>query len=173
MPDLSFEEQIRNAERAPESGTAKPKQVINDSDDLPVSVVQAALDSAGYSYVYDTATRERSIVNNNMLRSVLKRKHPDGAYVFTTHKPALPPDRGTTICMLHSSHPMREKFDKMHLPVCRKSNMPSEPEMRKHMKAKHRKEWETIREVEELERQAASFDMQKAILLALEKSLAR
>ena len=173
--DIGLEEQIRAAERAPEPGTVPPpKSVIQSLDgEIPVAVVQSALDSAGYSYVYDTKTRERSIVNNNMLRSVLGRKDGQGGYVFTTRKPTSPPDRGTTICMLHNDHPLRPKFDLMRLPTCRKANIPSEPEMRRHMKAKHRKEYENIKEIEDRERQDASYAIQKATLAALEQSLAR
>lgn len=172
--DTGLEEQIRGAEKAPEPGTMKPRQVIHSaSGELPANVVQSALDSAGYSYVYNVETRERSVVNNNMLRSVLRRKDLSGNFVFTTHKPIEPPKRGAVPCMLHQDNPARKTFDAMGLPVCRKSNMPSEPEMHRHMKAKHRKEWETIKEVEERKRQTEMFDLQKATLLALEKNLAK
>ena len=174
MPDLRIEEQIRAAEKAEEPGSQRPKHIIHTADnELPANIVQDALDSAGYSYVYDIRTKERSVVNNNMLRSVLRRKDDEGHYVFTIQKPPGEPERGTTICYLHANHPMRETYNQMHLPVCRKSNLPSDAEARRHMKAKHKKEWETIRETEDRERQAEATSLQRAILVALEKSLAR
>jgi len=148
-PDLErdklLEELTRDAEPAPEPGTLHIKDIIHRGDeDLPAPMVAQALESACWVFVYDTKTGERSIINRNMLAAQLDKRREDGSRIFTTVKPATPPARGTFKCLLHPTSPNRALYDRMGLPVCKKSNLTSEFQVMRHMQTRHRIEWQTI-----------------------------
>lgn len=134
-----IEERIRDSEEAPEPGTWGDK--MGDKD-FAMSPTQ--LKSAGYTYIYDTKSGERSLCNNNMLPQHLRKTRPDGSYVFTTQPPAVKPVRGVLKCMLHQDDPNREHYDSLGLPTCRKANLTSPFQVSRHMQKRHKVEWATI-----------------------------
>ena len=140
-----IEEMINEAEKAAEPGELAKGQVINQGDsDMPAPMVAMKPQSAGYVYVYDTRTRERSLCNRNMLVQILKKKRPDGSTVFTTVKPSIAPKRGSLKCLLHQDNPNRQHYDELGLPVCMKANLTSPYQVRRHMEKRHQMEWKTI-----------------------------
>jgi hypothetical protein len=141
-------EQMAEAENAPEPGTMSMKEIIHRGDeDVPASVVADALTSAGWVYIYDTKTGDRSICNRNMLPDVLKKRREDGSQVFSCRKPGVEPKMGTHKCYLHPDQPERPEYDKLGLAVCRKANLTSPYQVRRHMMMKHPAEWAAIQEM--------------------------
>jgi len=143
--DALIEEMMRDAEKAAEPGDIVQDPVVNrGSEDAPFPAVLKDLSSAGYVYVYDTRTAERSIINRNMLRSALRKVRPDGSTVFTIHKPAFEPARGTYKCMLHKDAPNRKHYDEMGFATCPKANLRSPYQVEQHMKHRHKQEYAAI-----------------------------
>jgi len=146
-----LEEMIARASRAPEPGDIKVGDVVKN-DDAPMII--SSLSSAGWSYMWDNRTGERSLTNNNMLVSQLKKTRPDGSRVFTLQKPDITPKTGVIKCHLHSENPMRAYYDEMGFPVCRKSNLISPYQQERHMQHRHPDEWRAI-EKDRLEKEKA------------------
>jgi len=139
----SVHEMLRDAEQAEEPGNMKPGTPIGSANGIQMTATE--LRSAGYVYVYNTRTGDRSTVNRNMLEQQLQKTHEDGTYAFTTRKPeGLEPSKGKIKCMLHADDPNREKYNSMGLPVCRKANIVASHDLRIHMEKRHRREWATI-----------------------------
>ena len=70
------------ASPADEPGTLPRDQIIHRGDaELPVPMVASAMESAGYTYIWDTQSFERSITNNNMLPTQLRKRRTDGSLV--------------------------------------------------------------------------------------------
>ena len=100
----AIEEMMRDAEQADEPGELKPGVPISESDGMTMTT--AELQSAGYVYVYDTRTGDRSVVNRNMLQSQLEKRHEDGSFIFSTRFPdGVKPIIGTLKCFLHADDP--------------------------------------------------------------------
>ena len=159
MTTPSIAEEVLKAERGPEPGTFKVRDIIHKGDEgFPAAVVASALSSAGYCWIYDTKTAERSLTNLNMLPTALRKRREDGSIVFTTVKPSIPVIRGAFKCRLHADDASRSHYDTLGLPVCRKSNLTSPFQVLRHMQKRHRMEWETI----ELERTTAEKEGAKA-----------
>jgi len=135
-----IEEQMRDAEVAPETGVK-----LDETEPL-TEMSPVKMQSAGYVYIYNTRTAERSICNRNMLVAHLRKKRPDGSLVFTTRKPRVGPRRGTLKCMLHPDEPNRSHYDGLGLATCRKANLTSRYQVRRHMEKRHKAEWATIKE---------------------------
>ena len=135
-------EQVRDAEIVEES-----QLVIEKDKELDVGMTTTQLKSAGYVYIYDTLTRERSLCNRNMLTHALQKKRPDGSIVFTTVKPQALPRRGILKCMLHPDE-RKEMYDVWGLATCPKSNITSPYQVERHMKKRHKDEWEAIQREE-------------------------
>ncbi len=143
--DKRAEEILRTATPAPEPGSAE--KIIKDNvQGNPVELTITELTSAGYTYMWDTRTGERSLTNNNMLRQQLQKKRPDGSFVFTLTNPNIKVKRGEYKCMLHQDDPKRAEYDKLGLPVCKKSNLTNPYEVRRHMQKRHPSAWEAIEE---------------------------
>jgi hypothetical protein len=153
-----IEEQIRDAEVAPES------KVRLDSQEPLTEMSPTKMQSAGYVYIYDTRTNERSVCNRNMLTAQLKKARPDGSLVFTTRKPRVGPQRGTLKCMLHVDDPNRAHYDALGLAVCPKATLASPYQVQRHMQKRHKMEWATIKEETDREEKARNIKMQEAIL---------
>ena len=172
----SVHEMLRDAEQAEEPGNMKIGTPIGNANGIQMTATE--LRSAGYVYVYNTRTGDRSTVNRNMLEQQLQKTHEDGTYAFTTRKPeGLEPSKGKIKCMLHADDPNREKYDSMGLPVCRKANIVASHDLRIHMEKRHRREWATINGDEiqkekqrELERQD---NLAEAIRLLAEREAPR
>lgn len=135
-------EMLTRAEKAEEP--AVEKVVSKGDESQPAPMTFSSLKSAGYSYIYDSKTGDRSMTNNNMLTSQLKKTRPDGTRVFTTINPNITPRTGFLQCLLHPENPEREHFNDMGLPVCKKSNLINEYQRTRHMQKKHKDEWAAI-----------------------------
>ena len=158
-------ELMEEAEAAPEPGNFNRRQVIHSpSDAFPIDVQVASLESAGYVYVYDTETAERSITNRNMLETQLSKLRPDGTRFFTTVKPAFEPKRGTLKCLLHKDDPDRGQYDSWGFSVCNKSNLVSEFQVNRHVQVRHRMEWQTIYDDRERKEKEEERDFQRQLL---------
>lgn len=151
-------------ESAPEPGTFRVKDVIHAGDgDVPAPILAAALDSAGYVYIYDRKTGERSVTSRNMLPAQLRKLNVDGEKMFTLQAPAKPPERGHFKCWLHGDN-RRPEYDKWGLPVCRKGNLMNELEVRQHMKTRHKRSWEAIEEHRERIEREEDRALQRLVL---------
>lgn len=155
--EILIEEMVRMASQAPEPGTLG--QVEHKIDGVPA--MQTSIESAGYVYVYDTRTAERSVVNRNMLIKQLQKKREDGSSVFTTVKPNFEPKRGTLKCLLHKDNVNREQYNELGLATCRKSNLTSPYQVERHMTKRHKQEWETIKKIRDDEEKAQKREEEK------------
>ena len=135
-----IEEQMRDAEVAPETG------VKLDGTEPLTDMSPVKMQSAGYVYIYNTRTAERSVCNRNMLMAHLRKVRPDGSLVFTTRKSSFSPKRGTLKCMLHPDDPNRAHYDELGLATCRKANLTSPYQVQRHMLKRHKMEHATIKE---------------------------
>lgn len=140
-----IEELLSKAQKAKEPGTMD-NVIFEGSEDQPAPMILSELKSAGYVYVWDNRTGERSVVNRNMLQKQLEKKRSDGSRVFTTIKPKIEPKRGTLKCWLHEDDPNREHYNELGLPVCRKSNLTSPFMVKRHMQKRHKDEYAAIEE---------------------------
>lgn len=166
-----LEEMLRDAEVAPEPGESMRDKVIHKGDeDLPTPMVRSTMESAGWVYIYDTQTGERSTANRNMLRQLLRIRRPDGSRVFTTVKPPFEPERGTYKCMLHADDPNRGYYDTLGFPVCRKSNLTSPFMVRRHMEKRHRMEWAAIEQERKDAERAEDRKLQRTLILSATKA---
>ena len=100
--------------------------------------------------------------------SILRRK-VDGQRVFSVH-PTQPWKGGEVPCILHPSHPNRERYNAMGLEgkVCPAAHLASLYSQRVHAMHRHKTEWETIQAYEQLERdeeQRAFIRLQTSLLL--------
>lgn len=145
----------------------RPQAETPDAPELPGMVV-SDMESAGYSYLYDTVTREPSLVNNNMILSQLKVTRTDGTLVFTLIKPAQGPWRGSFKCFLHAGQPDRAKYDAMGFPVCKKSTMPNQYQANNHARNRHRDEWRAV----EADRETRERQEDRAVQQTMIKAIA-
>ena len=158
-------ELIEEAESAPEPGSFNRRQVIHSpSDAFPIDVQVSSLESAGYAYVYDNITGDRSVINRNMLEQQLSKLRPDGTRYFTTVKPTVTPKRGELKCLLHKDDPERWQYDEWGFAVCNKSNLVSEFQVNRHVQIRHRMEWQTIYEERQVKEKEEERDFQRQLL---------
>ena len=150
--DASLEEMIADAKTATEPGEAVAGQVVHKGDEeAPAPIVVHSVESAGHVTLYNTKTGIPSRINRNMLPSKLALKNADGTSVWSTRQTVVPP-KGTYLCLLHKDHPNRAHYDALGLAVCSKGDIPSPYEVTRHMRGRHRQEWETL-EHERLEKE--------------------
>ena len=159
--NVALEEMLRDAEDAAEPGDMVSGQIISQNGEMTMTTSQ--LQSAGWVYVYDTRTADRSVVNRNMLPQQLQKLRPDGSYVFSTRKPeGIEPIVGDLNCPLHADDPNREKHDRMGLVTCTKTGFMNEFNRDRHLRSRHPRAYSTLenervreeREAERLERMA-------------------
>ena len=136
-------EEMIKAQSAPEPGAEGDKVVHKGDEEQPAPMTISSMKSAGYSYVYNIETGDRSLVNNNMLAAQLKKKK-DGKRVFTTTEPTNIVKRPGLKCYLHPDDPNREHYNEMGLTTCKKSNLINEFQKTRHMQRKHKDEWAAI-----------------------------
>jgi len=129
------------------------------------------LETAGWTIVYHTVTREPSTINNNMLHAQMAEKLPDGTFVFTKEKPSRPAWRGSVMCFFHEDHPDRPLYASMGFAACRKSTMPSEYEANEHMRNRHTKQWKAVEEQREIQERREDRELNRATLTALSASV--
>ena len=162
-----FEQEIADAEAAPEPGVELIGQVIANAEGGPPPDAPARIskkEGAGYVMIYHTETGEPSIVNRNLLQFQLRKILENGKRAFSARKSDVPtPKRGKYTCLLHSSS--REPWmDEFALPTCRKATLTSPYQVRLHMQHRHKTEWATIEERrQEMERQEQR-DFQRSML---------
>ena len=158
-------ELIEEAESAPEPGSFNRRQVIHSQSDVfPIDVQISSLESAGYVYVYDNITGDRSVINRNMLEQQLSKLRPDVTRYFTTVKPTATPKRGELKCLLHKDDPERWQYDEWGFAVCNKSNLVSEFQVNRHVQIRHRMEWQTIYEERQVKEKEEERDFQRQLL---------
>lgn len=154
--DAMLEEMLRDVEEF--ASETKTGTVVHKGDeDVPAPVIISSIEGGGKVKVYDTKTGEMSWVLYNrdtggMLRGALRQKNPDGTHRFQLKKPPFEPPKGTLRCYLHPDNPERELYNKMGLPVCRKSNITAPYMVEKHMKNRHPTAWAII-EKEKVDRE--------------------
>jgi len=159
------EDMLRQADTAEEPGSSREERIVHRGDnEVPAPMVISTMESAGWVYIYDTRTGERSITNRNMLPTQLQKVRPDGSRVFTTVKPKVTPKRGTLKCLLHPDSPDRARFDEMGLPVCMKSNLTSPYHVRRHMEKRHQAEWAILEQEQRDKERDEDRNFRKLIL---------
>ena len=169
--EKSIQEELRDAEVAEEPGNMKPGAVVGNSNGMTMTA--AELQSAGYVYVYDNRTGDRSVVNRNMLEQQLGKRRDDGTYAFTTTKPEFERQYGGLKCLLHKEDPNRAEYDRMGLTYCTKDNLTASHDLRVHMQKRHRREWATIDgeriDEERIRERARQDNLAEAIRLLAER----
>ena len=169
--DALIEEMLNRGTSAPEPGAEEDRVIHKGDDNIPMPIVRSSLTSAGYTYIYDTRTGERSVTNNNMLRAQLRKKRPDGSRVFTTIKPSFEPEKGQFKCLLHPKDPNRAHYDYLGLPVCHTAHIPSPFHVRQHMQKRHRVEWQVIEEERKEQERQDDKQFQREVLMGVRKAV--
>ena len=158
-----LEEMMRDALEAPEPGTTD--RVINrPTADNPLPMTAGQLGTAGWVYVWNKFTGDRSLCNRNHLAVQLTKRDDEGRLCFTTRDPGIVPDRGHTLCMLHKDHPDRPHHAELGLPLCPAGNLRNDYNMRLHMQHRHKNEWGTLQEELRLEIEAEERAVRRAII---------
>ena len=124
------------------------------------------VESAGYVYIWDTRTADRSVCNRNMLQTTLGKLRKDGSRVFTTIKPDFEPRGGQHKCLLHESDENREEYDSLGLPVCTKDNLDSPYQVNRHMQTRHPQEWATIEDINATAAREEDREFQRILIQA-------
>ena len=162
--------QLLHAQAAPEPGTLKVGDNVGEGrgvmidtetgNQVPIAQVAASVTSAGYVWMYDrfTGERSRSNANPSTLKQNRRKLNKDGETMFTFIKPKVAPPVYEHKCLLHPDNPQRAHFTAMGLAVCKKSNLRSQYEVERHTKRRHPSEWATI----ELERERKEKDEERA-----------
>ena len=154
-----------SGEIAPEPAGVAPNDIVHPgSIDIPMPMVVSSVTSAGYTYIYDTRTGDRSLTNRNMLPAQLKKTRADGSHVFTTVKPAVEPVTGTIKCLLNENAPDRAKYAAMGFATCEKANLISIFHLERHMLSKHRLEWASIKDARDKAEKAEDRAFQRELL---------
>jgi len=162
----AIEEMMRDAEIAEEPGNMAPGTVISATADMTMSA--AELQSAGYVYVYDTRTGDRSVVNRNMLQQQLEKRRDDNSYAFSTRKPeGVEPIRGALKCFLHDDEADRERYNRMGFVHCTKSNFLTEMDRERHLRTRHPRAYAAL----ENERTRADRDAERLERIALTETI--
>ena len=119
--DAAIMEEMQHTTAAPEPGMKGLKENIQDSGrDMPIDGKPKIkwIGSAGYVYVWDNRTGDRSIINQNMLKTQLEKRRPeDGSRAFTTVDPKITIKQGALKCMLHSDERKPAYFRPAGLPI--------------------------------------------------------
>ena len=158
-----IEEMLRDAEKGQEPVPADYSQVLDKGDETGTPMIALRPKSAGYSIVYDTKTFEPSLVNNNMLPRLLRKKREDGTYVFGLKQLGMP-RVGTFKCLLHQDDPNRKYYGITGLAVCPKDNLASPFQVRRHMLKKHKVEWDQIEDERKEKEKQEDRDFQRHLI---------
>ena len=166
-------EEMMSLEKAPEPGMLTAAQVIGkviaydggEGENIPAPQVLKILSSAGYSVIYDNRTGQASLTNNNMMPTQLKKRRDDGSLVFTTRRPNVTPIAVERhCCMLHPTDPNRSYYDALGLPTCRKANLVSPFQVKRHMQRRHKVEWSTLEDERERREKEEDRTYQRAVV---------
>jgi len=168
--NVAVEEMLRDAEDAEEPGDMKAGAVLSRTAEMTMTTVE--LQTAGWVYVYDTQTGNRSVINRNMLPQQLEKRRSNGTYVFSTRKPeGVTPVKGTLKCFLHEDDPNRENHDRMGFVRCTKSNFISELDRSRHMRTRHPRAHATL-ENERVREERAEERLERRALTESIKAMA-
>lgn len=168
--NVAVEEMLRDAEDAEEPGDMKAGAVLSRTAEMTMTTVE--LQTAGWVYVYDTQTGDRSVINRNMLPQQLEKRRSNGTYVFSTRKPeGVTPVRGILKCILHEDAPNRENYDRMGFVRCTKSNFISELDRARHMRTRHPRAHATL-ENERVREERAEERLERRALTESIKAMA-
>lgn len=160
-----IEKMVQEAEKVGEPGELQKGSVVHGGDgDVPSPMVMSELKSAGHTYIYNTRTGDRSVVNLNMLRRKLQLKRADSRPVYTTVKPEVTPTLGEYKCRLHKDDPDRKHFDSLGLAVCPKATLNSPYQVRRHMMKKHKMEWDAIEQERTDKEKKEDREFQKTLM---------
>lgn len=176
----SVEELAQMAEEALEPGANEDQIVNRPTAENPLPMAVSEMKSAGYVVVFDRRTGEPSICNRNMLAAQFRKTRPDnpdgfpiGERVFTTDVKDIfnnaKPKRGTFQCLLHAEHPQRDYYAGLGLTTCRKANLKTALDVRRHMQARHKAEWASIEEDRRLKREREEDEVRRATLAAYQR----
>ena len=139
-----LEEMLRGTKSAEEPGEDLNEIIQKGNEDKDKPEIGAmTVTSAGYTIVYDTRTGWPSTINNNNLRSVLRKTREDNSYFFGL-KQTVKPVEGTFKCLLHKDDSNREHYDTIGLAVCPKNNLSSPYQVMRHMQKRQKVEWGAI-----------------------------
>mgnify|MGYP003651278548 CR=1 FL=1 len=141
--DIDIQEMMRDAEEAEEPGNIKAGEALSGTSE-GMTMTTAELRSAGYVYVYDSRTGDRSVVNRNMLPGTLLKKRADGSYVFSTKIPNIKIHVGEIKCPLHPDDENREKYDAYGFITCPKSDFRTLLDRDRHMQSRHKRAFATL-----------------------------
>lgn len=153
---------VEAAEDAPVEGGVG---TVIEKGDTPMAI--ASMQSAGYVYVYDRKTGDRSVVNRNMLQKQLQKRHPEtDELAFTTIDPGFRPPKGDLVCWLHQDSPKREIVTRLGLPenACIKSGFFDEYGVSEHVRLRHRRTYSSVREYEDRQREEDRDRIQRELL---------
>lgn len=139
-----LQQMLRDAKSASEPGAGIGEVHHTETAELPLTMITHSVSSAGYVDVWDNKTGEHSVVNRNMLPKQLQKKRADGSLIFTIYKPAIEPLQGTHKCLLHPESANRDRSDALGLATCKKHNLRNPFEVERHMRSRHKIEWETL-----------------------------
>jgi len=162
MPTL--EEVVRDAEKA--EAPSIGDRVLSKGGDSPPMVIDG-ITGDEYIWIYNTKTAERSKIHRlwtQRLNAKLREKFTDGTPIWTTTKPKFEPKRGVLRCMLHAETPDREHYDSLGLPTCRKSNLTSPYQVKRHMEKRHPSEWATLEDERKSKEREEEKEFQRGIL---------
>ena len=164
MEEKTIEEKMRDAEVVAED------QVVIEGKVEEVEYMTAPeVLSAGQVYIYDTKTGERSVCRRNILAHKLGLRRPDNSLVFTTIRPSISPERGHLRCMLHPDE-RKPIYDTWGFSTCKKSNLTSPFQVRRHMQKRHKQEYETIKEEEARIEKKEERKLREALIKSASKS---
>ena len=130
------------------------------------------VESAGYVYIWDNRTADRSVCNRNMLQTTLGKLRKDGSRVFTTIKPDFEPRGGQHKCLLHETDENREEYDALGLPICTKDNLDSPYQVTRHMETRHPQEAATIADINATAAREEDREFQRILIQAAARGAA-
>jgi len=169
--ERSIMEALRDAKIVDVPSELKEGTVIQDDTldlgDERMTVIE--LKNAGYIYVWDTRTHKIAPILRYMLPEVMRRRRPDGSYIWTDKDPKKLPQRGTLKCLLHKDSPNRKEYDRMGLRTCKKSNITNDFEVKQHMSKKHPKEWQALEDQRKERERQEDREFQRTLYEAIGK----
>ena len=157
-----------NAEEA-KSPTTQEKVIRDANMPAGVGMRYHSLEEAGWVYVYDQKTGDRSTINRNWLQMQLGKTRPDGSKIFGLHPPkdksgkVIASFKGKYNCLLHKDDKDREYYDSQGFAVCLREGIPSVHAQRQHMAKKHKVEWDNIKESKKEAEKKEEKDFQRAL----------
>ena len=129
--------------------------------------------NTGRIRAYDTLTGEMSWINDteDNIRIAVNKRRADGSPVFTFDRSKAPtPRRGVLKCILHRDDPERIRWDGMGLPLCTKSNIPSQYDVERHAKGAHKGAYAAIQRVREQEKEDEDRELMRMQMRVLTRS---